>query len=448
RRLDVGWRADREAGTGIADSVGTSGEGNGMVSVKDEEWLFPFYDWQPPAPAGEVPGRWRQATLLDTTLRDGIQSVLSRYPSLEQKLLLVDLLMELGIDAFDVGFPVSNPRHKEHTHATVAHIARRNPAARLVCLARSKCEDVRAIADLGQAAGTQMEALVFVGSSPIRLMVEQWNVGAMVRWATETIDCAIHEGLVVNFACEDATRSEPETLRVLHTAALEHGASRFTIPDTVGICSVASTTRIVQFLRADVIQGRPIGIDWHGHNDRGLAVANAMAALAAGADCVHTTVLGIGERCGNVALEPMVANLYYEGGRAYRMAVLPRLVEWAALVLDEPVPTRHPVVGRNAYSTAAGIHGAAILKASRLAQPELIANIYAGVDPRLTSRAVEVQVGPLSGSANVEWAAANLGIPFSAELAGQALDRAREVDRILTDEEIVEIARRVVTGAV
>ncbi|MBN1661292.1 MAG: hypothetical protein JXA93_23060 [Anaerolineae bacterium] len=410
--------------------------------MERKEWLFPFFDWRPQALLGWGPDRLHRGTLLDTTLRDGIQSVLPRYPSLEQKLLLLDLLLDLGIDAFDVGFPISNPRHKEHTSATVVHIARRNPAARLVCLARSRCEDVRAIADLGQAAGAQMEALVFVGSSPIRLMVEQWSVADMVRWATEAIDLAIREGLVVNFACEDATRSEPETLKVLHTAALEHGASRFTIPDTVGICTVSSTTRIVQFLLEEVIQGRPIGIDWHGHDDRGLAVANAMAALAAGADCVHTTVLGVGERCGNVALEPMVANLHYEGGYAYQMEVLPRIVEWATSVLDEPVPVRHPVVGRNAYSTAAGIHGAAILKASRLAQPELIANIYAGVDPRLTSRDVEVQVGPLSGFANVEWAAAKLGIPFSEDLARQALDRAREVDRILTDAEIVEIARR------
>ena len=397
-----------------------------------EHDTFPLYDWggyEPLAPP----------TILDTTLRDGVQSLLPRYPSLDEKLRLMELMIDLGIGAFDVGFPISNDRHRRHTRRLVECAAARNPRLRLICLARSRLSDVAAIADVSQAAGVQMEALVFVASSPIRLLVEQWDVGEMVKWATEAIDFALKQGLMVNFACEDATRSEPETLKTLHTAALEHGATRFTIPDTVGISNVISAARIVTFLREEVIRGRPIGIDWHGHNDRGLAVANAMAALSAGADCVHTTLLGIGERSGNVDLESILANLHPLCPGCYRLELLPELAAYASAILGEPIPARHPMIGQNAYSTAAGIHGAAILKAQRLGRPELVANTYAGVDPRLTGHDVEVQVGPLSGTANVEWAAAGLGLACSPELAGRVLDRARELDRILTADEIAEI---------
>lgn len=403
------------------------------MAMAETEYAFPLYDWGNYDPLPPT-------TILDTTLRDGIQSLLVRYPSLPEKLRLMDLLIELGVDAFDIGFPVSNRKHRQHTRRLAEHAARQNPNLRLICLARSRIEDVQAIVDVSQAAGVGLEALIFVASSPIRLLVEQWDLGEMVKWATGAIDFAIKEGLRVNFACEDATRSEPETLKTLHTAALEHGASRFTIPDTVGIANVVSTTRIVKYLREQVIRGHAVGLDWHGHNDRGLAVANALAALVAGADCVHTTIFGVGERAGNADLESLVANLHYLYGSCYHLDVLPRLTKYASAVFGEPVPPRHPVIGQNAYSTAAGIHGAAILKASRMDRPELVANAYAGVDPRLIGRQTHVRVGPLSGSANVEWKASQLGLPFSPELAARVLNEAREVDRILTDDEIVRVA--------
>lgn len=398
-----------------------------------EQVTFPLYDWGSYDP-------FSPPTLLDTTLRDGVQGLLPRYPSLEEKLHLLELMIDLGIEAFDVGFPISSNRHLRETQKLVECAAARKPGLRLTCLARSRISDVEAIADVSQAAGVQMEALVFVASSPVRLLVEQWDVNEMIKWATEAIDFALKQGLDVNFACEDATRSEPETLKVLHTAALEHGAGRFTIPDTVGICNVVSAGRIVKFLRQEVIQGQPIGLDWHGHNDRGLAVANALAALAAGADCVHTTVLGIGERTGNIDLESMLANLQPLCGDCYRLDLLPELTSYASAILGEAISPRHPMVGKHAYTTAAGIHGAAILKARRMGRPELVANAYAGVDPRLTGHETEVQVGPLSGSANVEWAAAKLGLPFSPGLVARVLDKARELDRILTDDEIRSVA--------
>lgn len=379
-------------------------------------------------------------TILDTTLRDGIQSLLVRYPRLEEKLHLIDMLLDLGIEAFDIGFPISSLQHKLHTVKIAEHIANRNAKIRLVCLARSVIGDVEAIIDVSQTAGVEIEASIFIGSSPIRRLIEQWNLGEMVKRSTQAIDFAIQNGLKVSYACEDATRSEPETLKTLYLAALEHGATRFIIPDTVGICNMASTTRIINYFRQEIIREQVIDLDWHGHNDRGLAVANALAAVEAGADCIHTTILGIGERCGNVPLEPLLANLAHLHDSQYQLELLPQLTEYAATIFGECISVRHSLVGANAFSTAAGIHAAAILKAMQLGHPGLIANVYAGIDPRLLNRETEVQVGPLSGSANVKWKAKQLNIPFSQDLAEQVLKMVHQTDRILSDDEILKIA--------
>ncbi len=403
-----------------------------MASIENGNHDFPLYNWG----AYE---NFSTPTILDTTLRDGIQSPLERYPSIEEKLQLIDLLLELGIEAFDIGFPVSNGKHKQHTARIAKYLSGRKPHPRLTCLARSTIEDVKAIVEISQSAGVPIEVLLFVGSSPARLLVEEWNVDQLKEWATTAIDFAIREGLEVNFACEDVTRSEPETVSALYLNALEYGASRITLPDTVGICNPIGATQIVRFVRDNVIKRRAIGLDWHGHNDRGLAVANALAALAAGADCIHTTIFGIGERCGNIPLEPTLANIYYLCGKRYRFEVLPRLSQYAASIFGESVHSRHPVIGRNAYSTAAGIHASAIFKALQIGKPEIIANVYAGVDARLSGFKTSVEIGPLSGVANVEWKLAQLGFPFSQDIADRILNTARNSDRIFTDEEIITI---------
>jgi 2-isopropylmalate synthase len=405
-----------------------------MQEVKSDRQKTPLFDW----------GNYEQLrppTLLDTTLRDGIQSLLHRYPSLDEKLHLLDKLIDLGIEAFDIGFPGANSIQKQHTLSLVKHAAGRKAGLRLSCLARARAEDVRAVADLSDATGVKLEALIFVGSSPIRLLVEQWDLPEMVNWVTRAVDEAIKAELSVNFACEDATRSEPGVLRTLYTTALDHGATRLTIPDTAGVCNALGATRIVKYLRHYVIRDQPVGLDWHGHNDRGLAVANALTAAFAGVDCLHTTVLGIGERCGNVPLEPLLANLHYLCGPRYRLEGLSDLAGYANSIFGEPIPAGHPVIGRNAFSTAAGIHGAAILKAQLLRQADLAANVYAGVDPRLVNRQLEIMVGPFSGAANVEWKAAQLGLTYSEGLARRVLAVAREAGRVLTGAEILEISK-------
>ena len=302
-----------------------------LVAGRDQE--IKYFDWG----SSE---RFPRPTILDASLREGVQGILSRYPTLEEKLGLVELLLEVGVDAFDIGFPIANPEQKLHTLQVARFLAGRQPELRLVCLARTRTEDVMAVVEVSQAAGVKLEVLIYIGTSSTRLLVEQASIHDLVDATTLAVDLAVRHGLTVNFACQDATRSEPGLLRLLYTAALDSGASRLTIPDTVGAGNALATGRIVKYVRDYVIRNRGVGLDWQGHNDRGLAVSNALAAAAAGAGCLHATVLGIGERCGSVALEPLLVNLSQLGGAHYNLTVLPRLAEYAAAIFGEPLPPR------------------------------------------------------------------------------------------------------------
>lgn len=392
-----------------------------------------FFDWghslQVPFPA-----------ILDATLRDGIQGILTRYPSLDEKLHLVDLLLSLGVHEFEIGMPVVGLKHKQESIAVAAHIFKQCPDARVICLARTKIDDVIAVAEVAQAVGCHIGCALFVGSSPIRRRVEGWSIVDLVNWTAQAVRFAVHEGLAVSLACEDATRSEPETLRNLYLTAIEHGASRVVIPDTVGICSTDSTRRIVEFFRDQITDGDTIPIDWHGHNDRDLGVANAVAAANAGATCIHTTVLGIGERCGNVPLEPLLVHLATHETYQWNLSILPQLAEYASKIFDDPIRSRYPIIGQNAFATAAGTHGAALYKATQRRDSQLAANVYAGADPRSFGREVQVFVGPMSGVANVKWKAQELGVSLKPNSEEDILLVAKERDKILTDQEFRTVA--------
>jgi 2-isopropylmalate synthase len=403
-----------------------------MSSVGDRAQIIKHFDWGKFDP-------FPKPTILDTTLQDGVQGILPSYPTLEEKMHLADLLIELGIEGLSLGWPGLSHNHKSEVIQLANHVMERQSGLRLACLARADLEDVQAVVDVAETVGSRLEAYIVLGTSTAHLLVEQQSVQDLLEKTSQAVDFAVQHQLDVNFACLDATRSEPGLLRILYSAALHHGASRLTVPDTAGVANAISTMRIVKYIRDYVIRSQAVELDWQGHNDRGLAVSNALTATVAGADCLHTTILGMGERCGNVALEPSLANLYYFCGEHYNLKMLSRLSEYAAAIFGEPVPSRHPVIGANAYASTGGSQSELLLKASALEHPDLIATIYSGVDPRLSDRIPQLQVGPLSSSANVKWKATQLGLPLSEELTANILRKARELRRVLTDDEIREM---------
>jgi 2-isopropylmalate synthase len=195
--------------------------------------------------------------------------------------------------------------------------------------------------------------------------------------------------------------------------------------------------------------GEDVKVDWHGHNDRGLAVINTVAAVAAGVDRVHATALGIGERVGNCAMDQLLVNLKLMGYIDSDLTTLADYVSVASQGTAVPVPINYPIVGKDAFRTATGVHAAAIIKAKRKGDDWLADRVYSGVPAGMVGREQEIEVGFMSGASNVSWWLARRGIAADPELVKQILQAAKDRDRVLTEEEILALCgARPSSGAV
>lgn len=379
----------------------------------------------------------RSIQLLDTSLRDGLQDAEIRHPTFGEKREFLRRLLAVGVDAVDIGIPIARGPHLRDA----AGLARELPAnVQAVCLARTVEADIRAAAELAQLSGRPVEVIIFVGSSPLRRWVEGWQLTDMIGWMESSVTLAIQEGLLPTIATEHTTETEPEVIRQVYRAGLECGGRKVCIADTSGAATPLSVAALVDFFKKKVLKGYSgIPIDWHGHDDRGLSVVNAISAIEAGATRVHATALGIGERAGNTPLESLLLNLKIAGDpRRQDLSRVPALSEYGSRVFGVPVRVNYPGVGQKVGVTASGIHAAAMLKAKRLGIEAGLP--YSVVDHRWFDREADVRIGPLSGRANVEWVAQKLGIPCSDQLVERALATAVEMNRLLTEEDLLTIA--------
>src|SRR6185369_16954427 len=248
----------------------------------------------------------------------------------------------------------------------------------------------------------------------------------------------VKAGLGVCYVTEDTTRSRPEVLAKLFKMALDHGASRLCLCDTVGHATPDGVRNLIGFTKSIVAgAGAVVGVDWHGHNDRGLALENALWALEFGADRVHGTALGIGERVGNAQMELILLNLKLLG--LLEEQDLTHLLEYcntAAQAVGWQVAINYPLVGRDAFRTATGVHAAAIIKAESKGDAWLADRIYSGVPAGMFGRKQEISVGYMSGASNVNYWLRQRKIEPSKELVDAILLKAKATDHILTDEEI------------
>lgn len=380
--------------------------------------------------------------LNDETLRDGLQSPSVRTPSIESKLEVLHLLSDMGIDALDIGLPGAGP----HVQRDVLRLAQEIVSAKLPivpnCAARTLEADIRPIAEISQRAGIAIEAACFLGSSPIRQYAEGWTLDRLLELVRSAVGFAVGEGLPVMFVTEDTTRARPADLRALYTAAIEAGARRICIADTVGHATPAGTRALVAYLRQVVdATGEPVVIDWHGHNDRGLGVANSIAAAESGADRIHGTVLGIGERVGNCALDQLLVNFELLGWSRRNLAPLPRVCELVSRATGVPVPDQYPVIGRDAFRTQTGVHAAAILKARAKGDDWLADRIYSGIPASLVGRHQEVELGPMSGQANVVYWLQARDIAADPELVQVLFERCKTASATLEEADILAVCR-------
>jgi 2-isopropylmalate synthase len=400
-----------------------------------------IFDW---AGAGPRTTSWPAHVMLDDeTLRDGLQSPSVTDPPAAAKVEILHLMENLGIETVDVGLPGAGARQREAVLALCREISDRRMRIRPNCAARTMMVDILPIAEAAQLTGVPIEACLFIGSSPIRQYAEEWTLEQILRHTRESIRFAIKEGLDVMYVTEDTVRSSPEHLRVLFAEAIDAGAKRLCLCDTCGTATPEAVWNLVSWVKKFLAEtGADLGIDWHGHRDRGLDLANTLAAIEAGASRVHGTALGIGERVGNTPMEQLLVNLNLLGMRHDDLSSLQGYVDSVSAATSVPVPANTPVIGRDAFRTATGVHAAAIIKAQKKGDRWLTDHIYSGVPASLIGRNQEIEVGPMSGSSNVVYYLSQRGIVASHELIQAVLLAAKESNRILQEPEILAIVRR------
>jgi 2-isopropylmalate synthase len=398
-----------------------------------------IYDWNRVGDGDLRPARGK-VELNEETLRDGLQSPSVRNPSIEDKLKILHLISALGIESANIGLPGAGP----HVVRDVERLAREIVGQRLkiapTCAARTVIADVLPIVEISQRTGLAIEAACFIGSSPIRMYAEGWTLDRMLRLSREAVELAAKEGLPVMFVTEDTTRGAPEDLRQLYTTAIEAGARRVCVADTVGHATPNGARHVIKFIREVVDStGEDVKVDWHGHKDRGLSVINALAAAEAGADRLHGTAVGIGERVGNCPIDILLVNMQLLG---WIDRDLSRLQEYCRLVADTtgvPLPDNYPVVGKDAFRTGTGVHASAIIKARARGDDWLADRVYSSVPASLIGSRQIIEVGPMSGESNVIYWLKERGIEPGNDLVKAIFQRAKTSNSTLAEGEILDI---------
>jgi 2-isopropylmalate synthase len=406
-----------------------------MPNMREDELI---YDWNRAAGTFDYTTR-RHVELDDETLRDGLQSPSVLDPSIEAKIEILHLMDELGVDTADIGLPGAGPRAVADVRALALEIARNALRIGANCAARTVRADIEPIARVSQEAGIPIEACTFIGSSAIRQYAEDWTLDKMLRATEDAVTFAVGEGLPVMYVTEDTTRAGPEVLEQLYTLAIGCGASRVCLADTVGHATPEGVRKLVQFVRDDVIKptGKAVKIDWHGHRDRGYGLANTMAAIEAGADRVHGTALGIGERVGNTEMDLLLVNLRLLGMRENDLTALPRYCEAVSKATGVPIPNQYPVFGSDAFRTGTGVHAAAIIKAQNKGDAWLADLVYSGVPASYFGRRQEIEISHVSGMSNVKYWLREHGYNAEDEdLCRRVFELAKKTDHTLTEDEI------------
>jgi len=407
------------------------------ISVNTSELI---YDWNQIYPASLKPKG--PVLLNDESLRDGLQSPSVRDPSLQEKIEVLHFMEALGINSLDLGLPGAGPRAVDHVEALAREIVNHKMRISANCAARTHHNDILPIAEIVQRTGLNIAAATFLGSSPIRRYTEGWSDDFLRKTTESAVQYAISLGLEVMYVTEDTSRCDPETVKRLYSTAINYGARSIVVCDTAGHATPMGTLALVRFVLEEVVKpsGEKIRVDWHGHCDRGLGIANAMAALIAGADCVHATALGIGERVGNTQMDQMLVNLKLMDIHPWADQDLTRLKDYCQAVsraTGVKIPINYPVFGEDAFRTATGVHAAAVIKAYRKNDIELANSVYSGVPSHVFGLEQIIDVGPMSGKSNVIFWLERHGLPATEDSVERIFKKAKTSDRTLTDDEIL-----------
>ena len=397
-----------------------------------------IYDWN--VEGHTVTPPLRKVEYVDETLRDGIQCPSVTDPPIEAKMQMVRLLDAAGVHHVDIGLPGAGPRAVEDCIVLAEMIRDEKLEIRAMCAARTHPNDIRPIIEVSQKSGIQIEAMTFLGTSPIRLYAEGWDENLLEERTRAAVRMCKDAGLLNTFVTEDTVRSHPGTLRRLFTAAVEEGVDGLCVCDTVGHATPNGVYNLVHFTK-DLIRGlgTDTRVDWHGHNDRGFGLGNALSAIEAGADRVHGTVLGMGERVGNTPLDLMLMNLKLLGIHEGDLSDLAELVDLASRSCNWPIPVNYPVFGKDAFRTGTGVHAAAVIKALNKGDDWLADSVYSGVPASWFGRAQEIEIGHMAGDSNIIYWLKSRGIEVTDGLVTAIRTKAKSTNRVLDESEVMAV---------
>ena len=404
-----------------------------MPPLEEKQELI--YDWN----KLEAPPKPPRLLLDDETLRDGLQSPSVKDPSIADKIQLLHYMDELGIDTADIGLPGAGPRAAADVEALAREIANCKMRIHANCAARTVIGDITPVIEISQKTGVAIEAFCFLGSSPIRLYTENWTIDVLLKHTEESVTYAAKAGIPVSYVTEDTTRSDPETLAKLYKTAVDCGARGIVLADTCGHATPDGTTALVKYIRNVV--GPDVRMDWHGHRDRGMDMANSFAAWQAGADQIHGAAIGLGERVGNTPMDLLLVNLRLLGWIDRDLTQLKDYCSLASRATGVPIPENYPVMGKDAFRTATGVHAAAVIKAYKKNDEWLANNVYSGVPAYYFGLKQKVEIGPMSGKSNVLFWLSERGIQATEERVNRIFSAAKQSNRLLTDQEIETLAQ-------
>ena len=360
----------------------------------------------------------RRITIFDTTLRDGEQSPgIALRP--EEKAEIAEQLERLGVDVIEAGFAVSSPGDFEGVKAVAEAVERPTVAS----LCRTRKEDIDAAAE-ALAGANRSRIHVFIATSPVhmekKLRLEPDEVIEQARWAVGYARASVDQ---VEFSCEDATRSDPRFVARVCCEAVRAGATTINLPDTVGYCLPSEYAQFILDVRRLCPELGSATLSVHCHNDLGLAVANTLAGLQAGATQAECTINGIGERAGNAALEEIVMALEVrQGSFGMKSGVATREIGAASRLVERltgySVQRNKAIVGANAFAHEAGIHQDGMLKD---------AETYQIMDPTQLGLQMTLPLGKHSGRHAFARACAEAGIKLDDEALADAFRRFKQL---------------------
>ncbi|MCS5525755.1 MAG: hypothetical protein NZ737_01600, partial [Candidatus Poseidoniaceae archaeon] len=377
----------------------------------------------------------------DETLRDGLQSPSALNPSIDQKIELLSFMERLGIQKVDLGLPGAGPFHLSHIDAMVSHIIENDYKIRPGAAVRTLMGDIEPLVELQEKHGVPIQASAFLGTSPIRQFTEGWTMEKLVSTMEKAVSYAVENDVPVMFVTEDTTRSKPEDVKLIYQRAMELGVRRLCVCDTCGHVTPNGVKQLLSYIDEEVIkdggyQRREIEVNWHGHQDRGLGVANNIAAVEAGADVLHGTALGVGERAGNAPLDQTLVNLSLMGIIENDLTLLNEYVHKANEYIKVPLPRNYPVFGEDAFETGTGVHASAVIKAMRKGDHWLADRVYSGVPAADFGLQQVIRVGHMSGRSNILWWLEQNEIKATDELVAHLFEVAKSQPRNMENFEI------------